>query len=163
MPYLSEELNGRIQNLLKVHKIDVRIVNPTPLTIKQYASQKQKNLVTCTTHKSPMKIAKCTSCYVVYEGVYELCNSSFVGSTGRQVHTRCQEHLRAAMKHDLTSAFGQHYHVQHPQHSSNITFNILQYTAREKLLVRISKAYWMRRLQPRINRKMEDMGTGFLP
>ena len=69
MPYLSEELNGRIRHLLKVHNIDVRIVNPTPITIKQYASQKQKNVVTCTMRKCLMISAKCTSCYVVYEGV----------------------------------------------------------------------------------------------
>ena len=110
MPYLSEEFNGRIRHLLKLHNIDAGIVNPTPMTIKQYASQKQKNVVTRTMRKCPMKSAKYTSCYVAYEGVYELCTSSFVGSTGRQVHTRCQEHLRAAMKHDLTSVFGRHYH-----------------------------------------------------
>ena len=47
MPYLSEGFSGRIRHL-KVHKIDARIVNQTPMTIKQYASQKQKNVVTCT-------------------------------------------------------------------------------------------------------------------
>ena len=162
MPYLSEEFIGRIRHLLKVHKSDARIVNPPPMTIKQYANQKQKNVVTCTIRKCPIKSAKCTSCYVVYEGVYELFNSSYVGSTWRHVHTRCQEHLRATMKHDLTSVFGQHYHQQHPQHSPNITFNILQHTAREELLLRISEADWIRRLQPRINRNMEYMGTGLL-
>ena len=60
--------------------------------------------------KCPMKIAKCKSCYVVYEGLCELCNSSYVWSTGRQVHARCQKHLRAAIRHDLTSVFVQHYH-----------------------------------------------------
>ena len=62
---LSEEFYGRIRHLLKVHKIDVRIVNPTPLTIKQYASQKQKNVVACTMRKRAMKIANVhhvTSC-----------------------------------------------------------------------------------------------------
>ena len=159
---LSEEFIGRIRYLLKVHKIDARIVNATPKTIEQHASQKQKNVVICTMCKCPMKSAKCTSCYVVYEDLCKICNSSCVGSTGRQVHTRCQEHLRAAMKHDPTSAFGQHYHQQHPQHSPNITFSILQHTARDELRLRISEAYWIRKLQPRINRKVEDMGTGFL-
>ena len=62
------------------------------------------------------------------------------------------------MKHDLTPAFGQHYHQQHSQHS-DISNNILQDTAREEMLLRITEAYWIRRLQPRINRNMEYMGT----
>ena len=48
---------------------------------------------------------------------------------------------------------------QHTQHSQNITFNILQRTTRDGLLLRTPEAYWIRKLQSRINRKMEDMGT----
>ena len=142
MPYLSEELNGMIWHLLKVHKIDVRILNPTPT--------RQKNVVKCTMRKCPMKSARCTSCYVVYKGVCELCNSSYVGSTGRQADEAWYDVcLWPALLPTTSTAL------------PNITFNILQQTAREQLLLRISEAYWIRRLQPRINRNMEYMGTGF--
>ena len=59
------------------------------------------------------------------------------------------------------SALAEHCINQHQTATESPEIKVLCST-RDGLRLRIEEAYWIRRLQPAINRKKEDMGTGFL-
>ena len=45
---------------------------------------------------------------------------------------------------------------------ADITFNIIQRTEHDELRLRIVEAYEIKTRRPTLNRKQEDLGTGFL-
>ena len=70
--------------------------------------------------------------------------------------------IYAASKKDGTSAFGDLYKTYHLHQEPNITFSIIKSTVRDELHLRIAEAYEIQSRRPALNRKREDMETGFL-
>ena len=81
--------------------------------------------------------------------------------TTRALHTRALEHIAGARKHSLKSAFGEHYKTKHPKMAPSLNFRILQ-QCRDELRLHIEEALAIQRHRPQLNRRDEDMGTGFL-
>ena len=50
----------------------------------------------------------------------------------------------------------------HLHQEPNITFSVIKSTVRDELHLRIAEAYEIQSQRPALNRKREDMGTGFL-
>ncbi|XP_065180434.1 uncharacterized protein LOC135810995 [Sycon ciliatum] len=161
IPYISDKVNGQVRQALKKNGITARLVNPRPPTIQELTKKKGEP-EKCRMRECPMFRKKCTCRFAVYEATCHLCHERYVGSTGRQVHTRAQEHTNAAKSHDKKSAFGVHYAREHPNATPEIMYEIAQLTERDELRLRIREAYAIRDKKPTINRRKEDMGTGFL-
>ena len=163
LPLISDKLNSRVRQILKRNNINARVVNPKPRTILQMA-KKSPASIACRMRCCPIPYVKCTSCFVVYEGRCNACNKSYIGSTSRSLHHRAREHiiLYAASKKDGASAFGDHCNAYHLHQEPNITFSIIKSTVRDELHLRIAEAYEIQSRRPALNRKREDMGTGFL-
>ena len=115
----------------------------------------------------PCKSGKCGApeiCHrsnVVYQAMCTLCGSSYIGMTTRALHARALEHIAGARKHSLQSAFGEHYKTKHPKMAPSLNFRILQ-QCRDELRLHIEEALAIQRHRPQLNRRDEDMGTGFL-
>ena len=61
------------------------------------------------------------------------------------------------------SALGEHYSDAHPDSTQTprVVFRILAH-APDELRLKIKEAYWIKKKQPSLNRKAEEMGTRFL-
>ena len=70
--------------------------------------------------------------------------------------------MLAAKKHSVDSAFGDHYDEFHPSEEPRILFEVVVRN-RDPLRLHIEEALTIKRLKPALNRRQEDMGTGFLP
>ena len=77
-------------------------------------------------------------------------------------YTRAREHIYAASKKEDTSAFGHHYRAYKLCQEPSITFGIIKSTVRDELHLRVAEAYKIQSRRLGLNRKQEDMGTGFL-
>ena len=60
------------------------------------------------------------------------------------------------------SAFGEHYEEEHPPTDPNITFEVIQHAA-DVLQLQIAEAMEIQWHNPALNRKIEQIGTGYLP
>ena len=70
-----------------------------------------------------------------------------------------REHAYAIERSDDTSALGEHSKIH--TEAMSASFKIVD-RASDQLRLRIQEAYWIQRRQPTLNRKEENMGTGFL-
>ena len=86
----------------------------------------------------------------------------FAVLTSWQLHHRAREHLAAADKLIDMSALGEHYHKCHKEMKPDIPFKIIQKTEHDELRLRAAEAYEIKTRRLTINRKVEDLGTGFL-
>ena len=98
---------------------------------------------------------------VVYQATCMLCDSSYIGMTTRALHTRALEHIAGARKYSLKSAFGEHYKNKHPKMAPSLNMRLLD-QCRDELRLHIEEALAIQRHRPQLNRRDEDMGTGFL-
>ena len=166
LPFINNSFNAVARRILNRNGLDtIRITNSRPITIQQLASKKEPQ-ATCTLRKCPIQPPQtaCTKSHVVYEVTCLICMATYLGSTTRALHTRAREHLyNIKRKKADKSALAEHYINQHhtATESPKIKFKVLCST-RDGLRLRIEETYWIRRLQPAINRKKEGMGTGFL-
>ena len=161
VPYISDKANGQIRAALRKNKIDARLVNPRPRTVLELGKKRRK-MDGCKMRNCPTPYLRCCACFVVYEVTCQLCKEKYIGSTTRQIHTRASEHLQAARKHDHASAMGEHYAKSHPAAAPNLSFAIIQTTEQDELRLRIAEAYAIKTRKPKLNRRLEDLGTGFL-
>ena len=81
--------------------------------------------------------------------------------TTRRLHVRAREHMNSAKQHSPDSAFGEHYREEHPQETPNIKFEILRRCS-DDLRLHIEEALAIQQFRPSLNRRVGDMGTGFL-
>ena len=82
--------------------------------------------------------------------------------TTRHLHDRMREHMYAAKQKLSSAAFGDHYKMDHPNKTPEITFKILK-RCQDELRLHIEEAMCIQALRPSLNCREEDMGTGFLP
>ena len=84
------------------------------------------------------------------------------GTNNKTLHGRAHEHIAAVKHKHRTSARGEHYMEQHPINDPAISFVILKH-CKDVLRLHIEEAIEIQELRPAMNRKMEHLGTGFLP
>ena len=165
VPYINDGFNARIRACLERNKIEARLVNPRPPTILQRSRKlKKSSQQRCSMRNCPIPYLECTTSYVIYEGTCQHCQeeNSYIGSTMQQLHHRVQQHIRAAAEHDFSSAFGEHYYRRHRSLKPDILFKIISRTGRDELRLRIQEAYEIQRRSPKLNRRTEELGTGFI-
>ena len=73
-----------------------------------------------------------------------------------------REHVTAAKNGTKTFAFGEHYKEEHPHTAPNIPFEVIQH-ASDVLRLQIVEAMAIQKHNPALNRKIEQLGTGYLP
>ena len=79
------------------------------------------------------------------------------------IYTRTRQHINIIKRREVEkSALAEHYVEQHPDNTAepNINFCAVA-TTREELHLLIEKTYWIQRPKPALNRKQDNMGTGF--
>ena len=176
LPYVNDAFNARARKILTRNGLDgVRIANPRPVTLQQLAAR-QPSQEPCKICKCPVRFSQvenlpdsrlcvaCTKSNVVYQAICSLCTASYIGSTTLAIHTRTRQHIYIIKRREVEkSALAEHYVEQHPDNTAepNINFCAVA-TTREELRLLIEKAYWIQRPKPALNRKQDNMGTGFL-
>ena len=167
LPFITDSFNARAQTILQRNGLDtVRIVNSRPRTMEQFTSKRQPqekcSFRTCPIEQS--NTTHCTRANVVYEARCGLCPATYIGATTRAFHTRAPEHLGNIRPREIEkSALAEHFVKHHDAAVDNpiVTFRTLA-TAKNELLLWLQEEYWIQRLKPSLNRKGENMGTGFL-
>ena len=81
--------------------------------------------------------------------------------TMHHLHDRAREHVTSAKQHSVSSAFEEHCLAQHPNDSPKIVFRILS-GHHDNLRLHIEEAMATKQLKPELNRRQEELGTGFL-
>ena len=104
----------------------------------------------------------CQRSSVVYEAVCQQCGRTYIGMTTRRLHDRMREHMAAARRKDESTAFGAHFKHEHPKSKPKISFSILS-QQRDELRLHVEEAMAIKTRQPELNRRQEELGTGFLP
>ena len=82
--------------------------------------------------------------------------------TTRPFHERAREHISAAKNHAATSAFGAHYKECHIAKKPAIQFKVID-RAHDNLRLHIREAIAIKEMEPSLNRRQEELNTGFLP
>ena len=81
----------------------------------------------------------------------------------KERHDRAREHIYMIKNKDDGSALGEHYVTDHPDTKEPlITFKVLRKN-RDLLHLHIEEAMAIKQANPALNRRQEDLGTGFLP
>ena len=104
----------------------------------------------------------CHRSSVVYCATCLICKEFYIGMTIRRLHERAREHLNSARQRSGTSVFGDHYAQKHPGKVPLINFTIVKHQRNDIRLV-IEDVLAIKKLRPTLNRRQEDLGTGFLP
>ena len=79
--------------------------------------------------------------------------------TIRRLHECAREHLNSARQRSGTSVFGDHYAQKHPDKVPRINFTVVK--QRNDLRLHIEEALAIKKQRPTLNRRQEDLGTGF--
>ena len=166
IPFINDTFNARVHAILKHNNLmSIRLVNPRPNTIEA-AVNKSTPPTKCNLRNSPINALNpdCTRVFVVYGAICVCagCGANYVGSTTRPLHTAAHEHIYAANHHDEKSALGTRHGEKHPGMPISITLQQLDSTHNDQLRLRIKEAYWIKKVQAILNRKVEEIGTGFL-
>ena len=98
----------------------------------------------------------------VYETVCQQCGRTYLGATVRRLHERMREHMAAARRKDENTAFGAHFKYKHPKSKPKINFSIIAHQ-QDELRLHVEEAMAIKTRQPELNRRQEELGTGFLP
>ena len=73
-----------------------------------------------------------------------------------------RDHVAAARRKDESTEFGAHFKHEHPKSKPKISFSILS-QQRDELRLHVEEAMAIKTRQPVLNRRQEELGTGFLP
>ena len=164
IPFVSDAFNRDVNRILQRHNIPARLTNHRHKNIQ--ALTKRTSLTQPTTCKSESCAVgrRCQERFIVYKATCRQCGSTYIGQTTRTLHDRVRKHVLSAKKKDTVSALGIHYREKHPQHQMpSIAFTIIDRAENDELRLKIKEALAINDLRPDLNRRIEDMGTGYLP
>ena len=159
--FVSDAFNSTIRRILRKHNIPARLVNPRGRTLQQLMRKKTETSPACPRRNACPAPEICQKTSVIYQASCRLCGADYVGMTTRHLHDRMREHIYAAKQKLSSAAFGDHYKMDHPNKTPEITFKILK-RCQDELRLHIEEAMCIQALRPSLNRREEDMGTGFL-
>ena len=160
-PFVTDRFN-HVRHLLKKHEIPARLVNLKGQTIQELVRSKPNEPTKPCRSRSCPAPGICHATSVVYCATCTICEEFHIGMTTRRLHARAREHLAAAKQHLRASVCGDHYVKSHPKAVPNIQFKIIKHQ-RNDLHLHIEEALTIKALRPTLNRRQEDVGTGFLP
>ena len=161
LPFITDQFNHRVRHLLQKHGIVARLINYKGRTIQDLTRQPSKEPERCNGKSCPAP-GICHRSSVVYCATCLICKEFYIGMTIRRLHERAREHLNSARQRSGTSVFGDHYAQKHPGKVPRINFTVVKYQ-RNDLRLHIEEALAIKKLRPTLNRRQEDLGTGFLP
>ena len=161
LPFVTDRFNNHVRHLLKKHGIAARLVNYKGRTLQDLVKIRPKDPEPCKGKSCPAP-GICHNSSVVYCATCTICNDFYIGMTARRLHERAREHLKAARQRSGTSVFGDHYSKVHPGAVPRIEFKIIHHQ-RNDLRLHITEALAIKTMKPPLNRRQEDLGTGFLP
>ena len=161
LPFVTDRFNNHVRHLLKKHGIAARLVNYKGRTLQDLVKIRHKDPEPCKGKSCPAP-GICHNSSVVYCATCTICNDFYIGMTARRLHGRGREHLKAARQRSGTSVFGDHYAKVHPDAVPRIGFRIIHHQ-RNDLRLHIAEALAIKTMKPPLNRRQEDLGTGFLP
>ena len=162
IPFISDQLNRQIKQILAKHDIPARLVNPRGKTISDLATKHlEKQTHTCHS-KSCFAPGLCHHSNVVHLATCTICGDEYIGMTQRRLHDRAREHVHSAKQKNNHTALGEHYRDHHPSESPSISFKIIKHE-QDLLRLHIEEAMAIRKSNPALNRRRETLGTGFLP
>ena len=78
-----------------------------------------------------------------------------------KMHETALEHLRSARKGTDYSAFGEQFSSSHPNTQPKIIFKVVKH-CQGQLRLQVEEAMAIKEHKPTLNRRTEDLGTGFL-
>ena len=94
LPFISDQFNHGVKQLLKKHEIPARLVNHRGTTLSDLTKRRQPTGPTCKSKLCPAPTI-CQRSHVVYLATFffcELFGSNYVGMTERQLHACALEH-----------------------------------------------------------------------
>ena len=91
-----------------------------------------------------------------------LCFACTAGERKRTEKSGNGKDVAAARRKDESTAFGAHFKHDHPKSKPKISFSILS-QQRDELRLHVEEAMAIKTRQPELNRRQEELGTGFLP
>ena len=162
IPFISDTFNGKVKRILRKNKINARLVNDKHPNIERLTADRSQSTSICSSKVCTIPDI-CQHRNIVYEARCNLCSEKYIGQTTRTLHERAREHYLAAKNKSSTSALGNHYADKHPTiREPSIGFTILQ-RCRDELRLKIREAMEIKVRKPSINRRREELGTGYLP
>ena len=162
IPFITDKFNKDVQRILHKHNVPARLVNKRGTTLLQLSSKHDKPELPCKSKSCPAP-AICQQSNIVYSATCLLCDKTYIGMTTRRLHDRAREHIYMIKNKDDGSALGEHYVTDHPHTKEPlITFKVLRKN-RDLLRLHIEEAMAIKQANPALNRRQEDLGTGFLP
>ena len=149
IPFLNDTFDRRLSKIFRNNGMRVQIIHKTiPLssTLRPATSKENDK---CTLKRCPINNNKfCHQINVVYKASCNRCNSFYVGSTTRKLHTRIAEHLSGSKSNE--SSIRRHME----RCGSTFTTSILT-RERNATMLRIKEAIYIKKLQPSINKREE--------
>ena len=138
------------------------LVDHRGTTLSDLTKRRRPTGPTCKSKLCPAPTI-CQRSHVVYLATCELRGSKYVGMTVRQLHARALEPLRAANGRKERTAFGDHYRAVHEKKDkATLSFEIVK-QQHDDLRLHIEEALAIKTLRPDLNKRQEEIGTGFLP
>ena len=163
IPFVTDTFNNNIKQVFDKYDIPVRLVNLCNQTLLNFAQgRKSSQQRTCRSSicQAP---SICQRSSVVYEAVCQQCaGRTYIGMTTRRLHDRMRELMAATWRKDESMAFGAHFKHEHPKSKPKISFSILS-QQRDELRLHVEEAMAIKTRKPELNRRQEELGTGFLP
>ena len=163
LPFISDQFNRGAKQLLEKHNIAARLVNQRGTTLSDLTKKRRKPCSDDCQSKFCPAPETCRKSHVVYLATCDRCGKRYVGMTVRHLHARALEHLRAANQRQEHTAFGDHYKTGHKEKAiPKLSFKIISQN-HDDLRLHIEEALAIKTLKPDLNKRQEEMGTGFLP
>lgn len=153
IPFISNSFNASIRNVFKKENINVRLSHRSN-TMRNNLSKKLESVKLCEKNNCTLRNNLCLIKNCVYKMTCQNCQSSYIGSTTRELHTRYEEHIK-----QKTSSI--HKHLTKCKsidiNSNSKLFNI-QILAKDHdpINLRIKESILIKRNKPEINAREEQ-------
>lgn len=161
IPFISESFTAAVGTLIRKLQLPIAVVCQHPRTLKDMLTSNRIYDQAC--EKNDCLICSCnfsgsckkTGC--VYKIICE-CGMSYIGETGRPLHERIDEHIRAlnnpSCKSYVDAPLARHRVVAHRSGQPRIEVQVL-HTSTSTIKRKIIEAMWIRSEQPALNMKAE--------
>ena len=162
-PFITDQFNRGANQLLEKHNIAARLVNLQSTMLSDLTKKRRKTCSDDCQAKLCPAPEVCRKSHDVYLATCDLCGKRYVGITVRQLHARAFGHLRAANQRQEHTAFGDHYKTGHKEKDKPKPFFQIISQNHDDRQLHIEEAPAIKTLKPELNKRQEEMGTGFLP
>ncbi len=159
LPFISDQISRKFKQVISKTGLNIRLIEKPGINLKQFLTRsalekpccKRKN---CHAAKEVGKTS-CLSIGAIYELKCKECNETYIGESGRPLHSRTDEHDRAIrLGHRDRSAMASHWITQHPTRigapGSHFSIKIIC-LERSTIKRKIKEALCIKKEKPNIN------------